>query len=62
MKLHNELHNLYASSDIIRMVKLRRMRLAGHGRDEKSVQNFISKPEGKVFKCRWDDNIKMFHK
>jgi hypothetical protein len=30
-KLHNEeLHNLYSSPDIIRQVKLRRMRWAGH--------------------------------
>jgi hypothetical protein len=30
-KLHNEeLHNLYSSPSIIRMIKLRRMRLAGH--------------------------------
>jgi hypothetical protein len=30
-KLHNgELHNLYSSPDIIRQVKLRRMRRAGH--------------------------------
>jgi hypothetical protein len=30
-KLHNwELHNLYSSPDIIRMIKLRRMRWVGH--------------------------------
>jgi hypothetical protein len=30
-KLHNEeLHDLYSSPSIIRMIKLRRMRLAGH--------------------------------
>jgi hypothetical protein len=30
-KLHNEeLHNLYFSSNIIRMIKLRRMRWVGH--------------------------------
>jgi hypothetical protein len=30
-KLHNEeLHNLYSSPNIIRMIKSRRMRLAGH--------------------------------
>jgi hypothetical protein len=30
-KLHNEeLHNLHSSPNIIRMLKLRRMRLAGH--------------------------------
>jgi hypothetical protein len=31
MKLHNEeLHNLYSSPSIIRMIKSRRMRWAGH--------------------------------
>jgi hypothetical protein len=31
-KLHNEeLHNLYSSPDIIRMIKSSRKRLAGHG-------------------------------
>jgi hypothetical protein len=29
-KLHNELHNLYCSSSIIRMIKSRRMRWEGH--------------------------------
>jgi hypothetical protein len=30
-RLHNEeLHNLYASPNIIRVIKLRRIRLAGH--------------------------------
>jgi len=29
-KLHNELHNLYPSPNIIRAIKLRRMRWAGH--------------------------------
>jgi hypothetical protein len=38
-KLHNEeLHNLYSSSSIIRMIKSRRMRWAGHvARMERSV-------------------------
>jgi hypothetical protein len=29
-ELHNELHNLYSSPDIIRMIKSRRMTWAGH--------------------------------
>jgi hypothetical protein len=29
-KLHNELHNEYSLSSIIRMIKSRRMRWAGH--------------------------------
>jgi hypothetical protein len=33
-KLHNEeLHNLYSSPSIIRIIKSRRMRWAGHGTD-----------------------------
>jgi hypothetical protein len=30
-KLHNELHNLFTSPSIIRMIKSRRMRWAEHG-------------------------------
>jgi hypothetical protein len=51
-KLHNrELHNLYSSPDIIRQIKSRRMRWAGHvarmgeGRNEYRV--LVGKPEGK---------------
>jgi hypothetical protein len=29
-KLHNEIHNLYSSPSIIRMIKIRRMGWAGH--------------------------------
>jgi hypothetical protein len=40
-RLHNEeLHNLYASPDIIGVIKSRRMMWAGYGRDEKCIQNF----------------------
>jgi hypothetical protein len=47
-KLHSEeLHNLYSSPDIIRQVKSRRMRWAGHvartGEGQKSVQGFGGK-------------------
>jgi hypothetical protein len=47
-KLHSgELHNLYSSSDIIRQVKSRRMRWAGHvarmGGGEKLLQSFGGK-------------------
>jgi hypothetical protein len=51
-KLHNgELHNLYSSPDIIRQIKSRRMRWAGHvarmgeGRNVYSV--LVGKHEGK---------------
>jgi hypothetical protein len=51
-KLHNEeLHNLYSSPDIIRQVKSRRMRWAGHvvrmGEERKSVQGFGGKARRK---------------
>jgi hypothetical protein len=43
-RLHNEeLHNLYASPNVIRVIKLGRTRWAGacstHGMDEKCIQN-----------------------
>jgi hypothetical protein len=66
-KLHNdELHNLY-SSNVLRVIKSRRMRWAGHvacmweGRGVYRV--LVGKPEGKRPlgrpRCRWEDNIKM---
>jgi hypothetical protein len=67
-KLHNEeLHNLYLSLDIIRQVKSRRMRRAGHMarmEEERKVYNvLVGKPEGKrpVGRPRrkWEDGIRM---
>jgi hypothetical protein len=51
-KLRNEeLHNLYSSPDIIRQVKSRRMRWAGHvarmGKERKVYKILVGKPEGK---------------
>jgi hypothetical protein len=51
-KLHSEeLHNLYSSPDIIRQVKSRRMRWAGHvarmGEERKVYKVLVGKPEGK---------------
>jgi hypothetical protein len=51
-KLHNEeLHNLYSSPDIIRQVKSRRMRWAGHvahmGEERKVYKILVGQPEGK---------------
>jgi hypothetical protein len=54
-KLHNEeLHNLYSSPDIIRQVKSRRMRWAGHvaRMGEESVQGFGGKAQRK--KATWN--------
>jgi hypothetical protein len=51
-RLHNEeLHNLYASSNIIRVIKSRRMRWVGHVAHTGEVKNaykvLIGKPLGK---------------
>jgi hypothetical protein len=65
-KLHNEeLHNLYQSPNIIRMIKSRRKRWAGHvgctGEKMNAYRNLMGKPEGKRpltrTRCRWEDNI-----
>jgi hypothetical protein len=66
--LHNEeLHNLYSSPDIVRQVKSRRMRWAGHvarmGEERKVYKVLVGKPEGKRPlgrpKRRWEDGIRM---
>jgi hypothetical protein len=68
IKLHNEeLHNLYSSPDIIRQVKSRRMRWAGHvvctGEERKLYMVLVGKPEGKrplgKPSRRWEDGIRM---
>jgi hypothetical protein len=51
-KLHNEeLHNLYSAPNIIRMIKSRRMRWAGHvarmGETRNAYRILVGKPEGK---------------
>jgi hypothetical protein len=50
-KLHNEeLNNLPSSPSIIRMIKLRRMRLAGHlarkGKKRNAYRTLVGEPEG----------------
>jgi hypothetical protein len=66
--LHNEeLNDLYSLPNIVRVVKLRRMRWAGHVacmREERGVHRvLVGKPEGKWPlgrpRHRWEDNIKM---
>jgi hypothetical protein len=63
-KLHNEeLHNLYPSPNIIRMIKSRRMRWAGHvarrGETRTAYRILVGKrPLGRP-RRRWMDNIKM---
>jgi hypothetical protein len=67
-KLHNEeLHNLYSSPSIIRIIKSRRMRWTGHvarmGEKRNVYRILVGKPEGKRQlgrpRRRWVDNIKM---
>jgi hypothetical protein len=67
-RLHNEeLHNLYSSPNIIRMIKSRRLRWAGHVVRMEEKRNayriLVGKPEGKRPlgrpRRRWVDNIKM---
>jgi hypothetical protein len=67
-KLHNkELNNLYSLPNIVRVVKSRRMRLAGHvarmGKERGVHRVLVGKPEGKKPlgrpRRRWEDNIKM---
>jgi hypothetical protein len=67
-KLHNEeLHNLYSSPIIIRMIRSRRMRWAGHVARIETKMNacriLVGKPEEKKpqgrQRRRWVDNIKI---
>jgi hypothetical protein len=69
-RLHNEeLHNLYASPNIIRAIKSRRMRWARHVAHVGKMRNtstynvLVGKPEGKIPrgrpKRRREDNIRM---
>jgi hypothetical protein len=67
-KLHSEeFHNLYSSPDIVRQVKSRLMRWAGHvarmGEERKVYRVLVRKPEGKRPlgrpRCRWEDGIRM---
>jgi hypothetical protein len=62
-----ELHNLYSSPSIIRMIKSRRMRWAEHvarmGEKRNAYRILVGYPEGKRPlgrpRRRWVDNIKM---
>jgi hypothetical protein len=67
-KLHNEeLHSLYSSPSIVRMIKARRMRWAGHvarmGEVRGAHNILVGKTQGRRPlgrpRCRWEDNIKM---
>jgi hypothetical protein len=66
-KLHNEeLHDLYSSPSIIRIIKARRMRWAGYVarmRESRNSYRLVGKPEGRRPlgrpRRRWLDNIRM---
>jgi hypothetical protein len=66
-KLHNEeLHNLYSTPGVIRQIKSRRMRWAGHvarmGEGRNVYRVLMGKPEGKRplgrVRRRWEDGLK----
>jgi len=68
MRLHNEeLNDLYSSPNIVRVIKSRRMRWAGHvtrmGEERGVYRVLVGKPEGKRPlgrpRRRWVDNIRM---
>ena len=66
-RLHNEeFHSMYRSSNIVRVIKSRTLRWAGHVARIESRSAFkivIGKPTGKRFlgrpRRRWEDNIRM---
>jgi len=67
-KLHNEeLNDLYSSPNMVRVIKSRRMRWAGHvacmGERRGAYGVLVGKPDGKRPlgrpRRRWEDNIKM---
>jgi len=66
-RLHNqELNDLYSSPNIVRVIKSRRMRWAGHlarmGKEKAVYRVLVTKPEGKRQlgrpRRRWVDNIR----
>jgi hypothetical protein len=67
-KLHNEeLHKLYLSPNIIRQIKSRRIRWAGHvarmGEERKVYKGLVGRPEGKRPlgrpRRRWEDGVRL---
>ena len=67
-RLHNEeLNDLYSSPNIVRVIKSRRMRWAGHvarmGEERGVYRVLVGKPEGRRPlgrpRRRWVDNIRM---
>jgi hypothetical protein len=64
---NNELHNLYSSLNIVKVIKSRRMRWVRHeacmGEGRGVYRVLVGKPERRRplgrLRCRWDDDIKM---
>jgi hypothetical protein len=64
---NDEIHNLYSSSNIVRVIKSRRMRWAGHvarmGEGRGVYRVLVGRPKGKRPlrrpRRRWKDNIEM---
>jgi hypothetical protein len=64
---NDELHDLYSSPNIVRVIKSRKMRWAGHvarmGERRGVYRVLVGRPEGKRPlrrpRRRWEDNIKM---
>jgi hypothetical protein len=60
-------YGLYSSPSIVRVIKARRMRWAGHvvhmGEVRDAYNILVGRPEGRSpqgrLRCRWEDNIKM---
>jgi hypothetical protein len=63
---NEELHNLHASSNVIRVIRSRMMGWAGHVARMRAMRNgykiLVEKPEGKRplgrTRCRWEGNIR----
>jgi hypothetical protein len=64
---NDELHSLYSSPNVVRVIKSRRMRWAGHvarmGEGRVVYRVLVGKPEGKRPlgrpRLRWEDNIRL---
>jgi hypothetical protein len=66
-KLHNDVHSLYSSPNIVRVIKSRRMRWAGYvarmGEGRGAYRDLVGRPASKKLlgrpRRRWEDKIKM---